>query len=569
MGTNFLNQSFSIATAQRFAILEPYGGLYITDTYSATPKLTIHVGVRWDLPGGFSEKNDLDTVLQPNIASPLGSILNPVTGANQALTGNLVLVNSSQYPSKYDNSSHHHLFAPNLGLTYRLFPKTVIRTGYSLTYVAYDTGDPSALGTPINSRNTVGTGPLSNPFPVLAGVLPQPLGRSPAYSPAIQGLAIAGRVTTVPYGYSQQWNFGIEDELTKNSVLEVGYVGSAGTHLPITLNLNAVSDAVAAQAAAQYQSLVASGDATAANDTFLNKKVTNPLAGMLAPTSIYNGATVAQGQLLRPHPQFGNVSDTSYNEGASIYHSLQASYRLRLKSAGNVFLSYSWSKLLGTIDTNVGFLETNSVGGYQDPNNLAGQRSLESFDVPQRLVLNYSLTLPFGRGKRWLGNAGPVVDRVVSGWSASSITTFQKGFPLAFTTNQVNFLSSSFGFGGIRPNLVSGCNRNVSGSTISRLSGWFNTACFTAPSTPFSTGNESRTDSALRTQGVNNWDFALTKDTALNERFHLLFTAQFLNIFNRVQFGQPNTQQGNGLFGKVTSQINNPRQIQFGLRLSF
>src|SRR5207253_2388147 len=134
------------------------------------------------------------------------------------------------------------------------------------------------------------------------GILPQPPGRNPAYSAAIQGLGISGRAPNVPYPYVQQWNFNIQQELSKDSIVQIGYSGSKGTNLKLGLNLNPLSDALAGQAAAQYQTLVASGVAPAAADaqTFLNVKVANPLASKLSSGSAYNGATVAQGQLLRP-----------------------------------------------------------------------------------------------------------------------------------------------------------------------------------------------------------------------------------------------------------------------------
>jgi len=568
---NAIPNSSTISTGTWVSTVEPYRGFYMTDTFNATPKLTINAGVRWDIPGGFAEKHDLNTMLLPDTPSPLGSIVNPVTGSAQALRGNLVLVNSPQYPSRYDDSSHYNLFAPSVGLAYRVLPRIVLRTGYTLAYLPNDTGAPSPTSTPITFATTPVLGTLSNPFPQLTdGILPQPLGRNLAYSAAIQGIGISGRVPNVPYPYVQQWNFNIQQELSQNSVLQIGYSGSKGTHLKIGRNLNALSDDLAAQAAAQYQGLVASGLSTTAADaqTFPNVKVGNPLAGKLSSGSAYNGVTVAQGQLLRPYPQFNAVTDSSWDGGNSIYHSLQASYRKRFQSAGTILVSYAWSKVIGTVDSTTGFLENNAVGGTQDPNNLSAQRSLTSFDVPQRLVLNYSLSLPFGKGRHWLSNAGPVGDRLVSGWTLSSITTFQSGFPLALSA-QPNDLSTNFGFGGIRPNVVPGCQAHISGSAQSRLNRWFNTACYVQPSTPFSIGNEGRTDSILRTQGVNNWDVALAKDTSIHERFHLLFTAQFLNLFNRVQFGQPGVQVGSISFGQVTSQINNPRQIQFALRLSF
>ena len=566
-----------LSTGTWVSTYEPYSALYVTDSFKANPKLTINAGVRWDMPRGIAEKHDLNTMLLPNTASPLGSIQNPATSANQTLGGNLVLVNSPEYHSRYDDSSHYNLFAPSVGLAYQLFRRNVIRAGYTLAYLPNDTGVPSPTITPITVQTTPVLGTLSNPFPQITnGILPQPIGRNPAYSDSIQGVSISGRVPSAPYPYVQQWNFNIQQELSQNSVLQVGYIGSKGTHLKLTENLNALPDSIAAQAATQYQNLIASGLSSAAADaqTFLNVPVTNPLAGRLSSGSAYNGPTVARGQFLRPYPQFDGVYDYSFDAGNSIYHSLQASYRMRLRSTGTILVSYTWAKVIGSVDSTTGFLEYNSIGGLQDPHNLSLDRSLTSFDAPHRLVLNYSLLLPFGKGRHWLSNAGPVANRLVSGWTVSSVTTFQSGFPLALTA-QPNDLSNSFGFNGpfgissIRPDVVSGCQAKISGPAQSRLNEWFNTACFIQPPTPFSIGNESRTDPVLRTAGIDNWDVGLTKDTSLNERFRLLVIAQFLNLFNRVQFGEPVVQVGAIGFGQVTSQVNNPRQIQLALRLAF
>jgi hypothetical protein len=289
---------------------------------------------------------------------------------------------------------------------------------------------------------------------------------------------------------------------------------------------------------------------------------------MLAPASAYNAATVATGQLLRPFPQFANVTRIADDVGSSTYHALQASYLKQFAASGTFSATFSWSKVIGNVDTNTAFLESYSVGTVQDPNNLAAERSLTSFDVPLRLVLNYSLSLPFGRSRQFLSNVGPVTDRLVSGWVLSSITTFQSGFPLALTA-QANNLSTLYGFGSIRPDVVSHCQPKVAGASLSRLSGWFNTSCYVQPPTPFSLGSESRVDSHVWSDGVDNWDLALAKDVALRERVHLTFTTQFLNSFNRVQFGAPGTQVGSISFGQETSQVSNPRQIQFALRLSF
>ena len=561
-----------IETARKVSAVNYSQGYYVSDTYQINPKLTLTGGVRWDLPGGVLEKHDVNTGLLPNIASPLGSVINPTTGSPLALKGDLALVHSSAYPSRYDDILHNHLFAPNLGFSARVLNNTVVRGGFGMSFISYTNfnGVPSPVSSPITAASTPDTGNLSNPFPQINGKLPQPIGRDPNFDAQIQGLTISGIVAGAKYPYVEQWNLNVQTQLSSNSVFQIGYQGSKGTHIRNSVNLNQLPDSSAAQAATQYQSLLASGNTPAQADakTFLNVQVANPLAGKLTSVSAYNGATISQGQLLMPYPQFStSVSNPSLNEGSSIYHSLQATYQLRFRSAGSFYAAYTWAKLIGNVDSTTGFLEGNTVGGGQDNYNKAADRSLESFDVPQRLVLNYSLALPVGKGQHWLSNAGDGLDRVIGGWRLSSVTSFQVGYPLALTA-QGNDLSNNFGAAGIRPNRVSGCSPKITGGAIPRLNKWFNTACFVQPQ-QFTFGNEGRVDSQLRGEGVDNWDLSVSKDTHITERVHAVFEGEFINAFNRVQFGPPALQVGSSIFGVVSSTLNNPREIQFAMRLLF
>lgn len=563
----------NIVTSRGTSSINYTQGYYVNDAYQVNSRLTLTGGLRWDLPGGILEKHDVNTVFLPTIPSPLGTINNPATGNSQQLVGNLALVNTSAYPSRYDDILHDHLFAPNLGFSARVLPNTVVRGGFGMSYISYTdfNGLPSPYGSPITQFTTPATGTLSNPFPQLNGVLPQPIGRNANFSNLIQGISISGIVAGAPYPYVMQWNLNVQHQLSSNSVFQIGYQGSKGTHLRVSRNLNQLADSYAAQAANQYTTLLGGGLTPSQADaqTFLNVQVANPLAGKLSTASAYNGATIAKGQLLKPFPQFATAAtNSSKNDGTSDYNSLQASYQLRLHAAGNFYAAYTWAKLIGTVDSTTGFLEGNTVGAIQDGNNYHAEKSLESFDVPQRLVLNYSLALPVGKGQHWMSNAGGALNRVIGGWRLSSITTFQIGYPLAVTA-QANDLSNKFGAGTIRPNRVSGCNPNISGSAESRLSEWFNTACFVQPATPFSYGNESRGDGQLRGEGVNNWDLALSKETNITERLRINFEADFLNTFNRVQFGPPALKVGNSTFGVVSGTLNSPRVVQFAARLIF
>lgn len=124
------------------------------------------------------------------------------------------------------------------------------------------------------------------------------------------------------------------------------------------------------------------------------------------------------------------------------------------------------------------------------------------------------------------------------------------------------------GAGVSRPNYTAGCNKSISGSAQARLGAYFNTSCFAQPG-PWEFGNEPRVDPDLRGPGIANYDISLSKATPITERINLSFRAEFFNVFNRVQFSPPGTQPGSATVGQITAQYNQPRLVQFGLRLSF
>lgn len=181
-------------------------------------------------------------------------------------------------------------------------------------------------------------------------------------------------------------------------------------------------------------------------------------------------------------------------------------------------------------------------------------------------MISYALDLPFGHGKKYLSNARGIVEKLAGGWGVDGMTVFQSGFPLKFGTS-LN-LTNSFG-GGSRPN-VNCSNTGISGSATARLNQWFNTSCFSQPPA-FTFGNEGRVDPNLRQQETHNFDFAIYKDIglALEDRVRLQFRTEFFNLFNSPQFGPPGTTVGTPQFGVVSSQVNNPRLVQFALKLLF
>jgi len=196
-------------------------------------------------------------------------------------------------------------------------------------------------------------------------------------------------------------------------------------------------------------------------------------------------------------------------------------------------------------------------------------------------VVNYVVDLPFGQGKRFLSATGGILGTLVSGWSLNGVTTLQAGFPLGFTATP-NLIGFAYG---LRPTVDPDCDKTVAGSALERLDRWFNTSCFSVPNAGFvaadpssdprlrwQLGNAPRNDPDLRGQGINNWNLAVAKTTRVRNRVNLTLRAEAFNLFNRVQFGMPNTQvstAATSTLGRVTTQANQPRLMQLAVRLAF
>jgi outer membrane receptor protein involved in Fe transport len=549
-------------------------GFFVDDTFQASRKLTITAGLRWDQPSTFSEANNNDTVFLPKQASPLGPFLNPVTHQTQQLVGNVAIVGTPSWSSQREDNLHWKLFSPRLGLAYRLTDKTVLRAAYGISYPPSTLSQDGPNLSPVNLAPTTvtnGSATVANPFP---NGLNQPLRRS-ATPGAFYGQAIfAMHVPGDNAAYVQQWNAAVEQQIGKDASLTVAYAGSKGTHLLLqgwatvsNTNLNQLPDQYFSMTPAQLQAPVA-------NPFF--GKITTPGSPLSAPT-------VATGQLLLPFPQYQRVLFLDPHEGTSSYHSLQASFMKRFGSKGILSVAYTWSRLMSNTDSSSAFLDEGFIfgGSTQDNNHLNHEYSVSSYDVPQNLSVGYGVDLPFGRNKRFMSDAHGVLNGIIGGWRVNGITTARSGVPISayqfFPGSALSQFGGGQGYFGaqglwMRPDLVPGCNLNVSGSPEQRAAkGWFNTACFTPVNTAnvVRFGNEPRNVSAVRMDPTDNWDFSIAKRNDITEHVYLQFTAEFFNAFNHVRFGTPNEQVGTPTFGIVTSQVNPPRAIQFGLRLGF
>jgi hypothetical protein len=293
----------------------------------------------------------------------------------------------------------------------------------------------------------------------------------------------------------------------------------------------------------------------------LTQQVPNPFFGLVSSGTL-STPTIPYGQLLRPYPEYNGFAIAGVDNRDSIYHSLQAKVEKRFRSGGSVLVAYTFAKLISDTDQLSTWLDT--IAGQQNYYNNAGERSVASNDVPQRLVMSGVVDLPFGTGKQFLSNANRITQKFVSGWTGNAIVTLQSGYPLGLT--DATNLTQSFG-GGSRPN-SNGQDAALTTPAQQRLTEWFNTADFTAAA-PFTFGDVGRTLANVRGPGVANWDVALFKSNKLTERFALQFRLEVFNLFNRVQFGLPGTALGTSAFGVITTQANQPRLFQLSLRLTY
>ena len=571
--SNFENHFFAQAVVPDFtAGKQVYRAFYFDDAWHATNKLTVSLGLRYELQGPWSERYNRLSYFDPNASNYLNQFL---PAGSPTVKGDAFLIPDG---TRNNIALDKDNLAPRIGLAYSMTPKTILRSGYGIfwvpNYISFAFNPNNDM---VNAASTTYTGTVdgTHPFNSISQPFPDGISPPPGRTLGAQGTQqfltqVVHSITEVdrdyhPSAYVQQWNFNIERELPAGFLLSAAYVGSKGTHLEqYSQQVNQISDSLLAQAASQFA--VGGKSAVTLLQSAPNPFVVNGQAlALSAPTT-------TEGQLLRPYPQYTGVELAGQGSFASIYHSLQLTAQRRFAGAGTLLVAYTNSKLLSNTDTLTSWLET-AVGTIQDNNNLRAERSLSSQDVPQRLVISYVLDLPFGEGRKYFSSVGDGLNKVVGGWGVDGVTTFQRGFPLVFSNGQAND-ATLFGSGS-RPNVVAGCDDSNSGGNLSRLTEWFNTTCFAAPAN-FTFGNEARVDPRLRSDGVANFDFAVFKKVLFDpyERFGLEFRMEVFNLFNRTQFAPPNTiccTSNNADFGVVTATApgTNPRLVQFALKFLF
>jgi hypothetical protein len=520
------------------AFRKGYYGWYFQDDWKAARKLTLNLGLRYDIQGAPTDRFDRYSWFNYTAANPISSAV----GFN--VPGELIYTGASNrrgiYQPQYTN------FAPRVGFAYSVSNNLVMRAGFGMFYTpAIEFGDYQGLSLNGFTQTTpyVGTidgitpaNLLSNPFP---GGLILPPGKA------------AGALTNVgfdtnavenyrPTPYVEQWMYGLEYQLTPNNSISATYVGNHGvklTFFQLQKNQIPVSD-------------LALGDA-------LQTMVANPFYGHITSSGCgLDQPTVPEGQLLRPFPEFCSVSDPQTPAGFSSYNGVQFNFNHRWSQGMQLLASFTISKYLDNAEGYEGWTSgaSNSIRNWY---NTSAEKSLNPDDIPKSLVVSYIYELPFGRGKRFGSGASTPVDAVLGGWQVSGVSTFKDGFPLPIYAASNN--TNSFG-GNQRPNQVG--NPHIQKPTINQ---WFNTNAFAQPA-PFTFGNLPRYMPNLRAPGLNNWDLAIQKWWKWREKLRFQFRAEMYNAFNHTNFYAPDTTLGDPAFGKING-ASPSRDVQLGLKI--
>ena len=529
-----------------------YAGGYFQDDWKVTPRLTMNLGIRYDFNSPLYVEGNRMTNWNFNAPFPL-----QVPG--------LTLVGGAEFPgtnglSSYAWNPNKGNVAPRFGFSLLASKNTVVRGGFGLFTAPINGAWFNGNGLPLSGWQGVSNWVSSldgvTPLNTLSNQFPDgfvlPTGSSLGLlTQAGQGVTAMNRHR--PSSYAEQWNIDVQRHLPGDVLLDLAYTGSHDLHLFADNNANQLPDK----------------DLALGNQ--LLTEVPNPFYGQIS-SGILSGPTVPMSQLLLPYPQFASVTlGNGSTYGASSYNALNVKMSKRLSHGVSFLVSYTWSKLMDNIPAS----ETGFPGGtyadevygggsgVQDWYNLKAEHSLATFDTPQNLAINGIWELPFGRKRRFF-NQSKTLDYFIGGWQLNGIAVFQSGTPFGVTVVN-NILYNN---GGAQRADWNGQNPKMSGPTSRKLNEYFNVNDFTAPP-PFTYGNLSRTMGSLRTPGIANFDMSGIKDFRIREGWKVQFRAEAFNLFNRPQFGAPDTVLGDGTTGVISTQANLPREIQLAIKLEF
>jgi outer membrane receptor protein involved in Fe transport len=489
-------------------------GTYLMDDYRVSSKLTLNLGVRYDIYTPMVEEHNR----LANFDFATGLFVAPGVTSGTTRSG--------------DVATNWKNFSPRLGFAYTLGAdnKTAVRGGYGIFYdMQADQNDtelayndlPGVYGSQSFTASTGSSTPVmvlsQGPPPIIFSSITNPTGRASA--------AYFHNPTT----YIEEWNLNVERQLMKDMVLQIGYEGTRGVHLTYLRNLN---------------------------------QATQPL------DSNFSGPTGNEG---RPYdstvPNIAAIR-TEGHDISLINHGLQVRFEKRSSHGWSMLNSYTWQHTIGQATES----ETpNSDGEPQDTYNMRAERGNITPDFRHQFTSAWSYELPFGPGKRFFNGSGPT-HWLAGGWQLNGIISLYSG--QAFTP-YLSYDPTNTGSGGPRPDLV-GNPYNFSTSPCGSqqsVNCWYNPAAFAipplAPGQSFATmfGNAGR--GSLRGPAFYDTDFSVFKDFKFKERDQLELRAEIFNLFNTPQFALPNNLVDTPNAGQITSTLHESRQIQVSLNISF
>ncbi|MGH9433518.1 MAG: TonB-dependent receptor domain-containing protein, partial [Terriglobia bacterium] len=531
---------------------------FVQDDFRVTPKLTLNLGVRYDLTLPRTERYNRMNWLDPNVLSPIQVPGLPPLHGGEMFT-------NAQHRTIFDTD--YRDFQPRFGLAYALGSKTVLRAGYGIYYSvsrAGATGTGPIGGfqgydeqtnwiTTLNNDGATPYGLLRNPFPNGGPLLP------PGSSLGLLNDVGFGASGPIPSWYSttpyeQTWSAGFQRQIGWGVMVDASYVGKKGTHLYYG-------------GAGELDHLGPSIEkATSAQITALNTFVNNPFFGIITdPNSPLSAPQVQASQLALPFPQFTSFQSVDPPWANSIYHAFQLRVEKRLSNGLQLLVTYTDSKSID--DSSVTGDEVSWLGSsthLQDPNNLKLERSLSQFDIPQVLQFSYVYQLPVGRGRSIGGNLHGVADAILGGWQTNGIWRVDNGQPIAVQLLGGGQPLPTYGSQG--PNVTGTLLRN---SQSNWLNDYFQNPQVLVTPPPFTVSNAPRVLPNIRTPGTSNADLSLFKEFPMGkfrEGMRMEYRIEASNALNHPRFCAPDTSVGSGDFGVITGQCNSPREVQMALK---
>jgi hypothetical protein len=515
-----------------------FGAFYAEDVIRISPKLSLSLGLRDEFSTGWNEAHG---------RAANYTFANGVISSQPHIGSSLFTTNNAKF-----------LPQPRIGLAWSpLGPETVLRAGFGMYNDLQD-----ALG-----YRTDQNAPFNPVYGAATKVSSLPIDpASPSSFPAGAKLVPGGVQPDMQTPTLISWSLRVERELSPNTAVTVGYVGSHGYHELIGVDANeptpTICPASPCPGVFPTYPFDPANPTTTTNDPTVGFLKGTPLAGAPVPAGTYY---IPKGTP-RPNATIANTW-TWFSRGDSSYHALQVDFQRRFSHGLSLRGVYTFSKTLDDGDSLNQTAAGNAPGLVSNPFNLRADKGLATFDVRNVAVINALYALPFGNGKALLHQLQGWSNALVGGWSLSSIITVQSGFPI---TPQLSYNPSNNGDtrNPVRPFL----NPSFTGSVIlGKPSQWFNPAAFLAPPTNSGFyGNVGR-DTYIG-PGLATWDFSALKDTTIRERLTLQFRAEIFNLLNRANFNTPTlivfTPSGlSGTAGAITSTSSTSRQVQFGLKL--